>query len=90
MKAIGSSNGYYVVAIRGLEKPIRMSINGGEKLSKYLVGDVGMFVEIKDTSGVIRVIRTATIDRVERYEPTQTHYKTADELGMPDLTAGAY
>ena len=87
MKAIGSSNTYYQVFVRGIDRPIRLSAEGGEKLSSYLTGEnINQFVQITDQSRNSRVIRTSTIDRVEKCQPQSTGYKTVAELGLPELS----
>lgn len=91
MQAIGSSDSYYNVYVRGMEKPVRMSANGGKALSDYLVGDdVKQFVTIKDTRGIERVFRTNTIDRVEEYTSTATVSKSWESLSLPDLVGEDY
>lgn len=90
MKAIGSSNTYFNVYVRGMEAPIKMSETGGEKLSTYLVGEPGMFIHIKDVEGSEHTIRVTTIDRVQKYEPQRSSYKTVEELRLPDLVGNDY
>lgn len=86
MRAIGSSNEYYLVTVRGMDKPIKMSAIGGQKLAEYLVSnDVKNFVLIKDTDGSERTVRVMTIDRVEKYKGVISSYKTPSELGLPEL-----
>lgn len=90
VKAIGSSNTYYNVYVRGIDSPIRMSEDGGVKLSMYLEGTPGMFIHIKDTNGDEHTIRVMTIDRVQKYQPSRSSYKTIDELNLPQLVEGDY
>ena len=87
MKAIGLSKGWYSVYVRGMESPVRMSEVGGEKLASYLEKEPSAFVHIKATSGKEYTIRTTTIDRVEKFEPSRTGYKTVTELNMPNLAS---
>lgn len=89
MKAIGSSSSWYNVHVRGMQKPLKMSVDGGQKLSAYLEKEPGMFVHIKDTSGNEYTIRTMTIDRVEKSRPAGDMYKTAEELRLPELSDGS-
>ena len=90
MKAIGSNNSYYNVFVRGMDSPIRMSETGGAKLASYLEGQPGVFVHIKDTGGNEHTIRVMTIDRVQKYEPQRSSYKTVDELQLPQLVTDDY
>lgn len=87
MKSIGSSSDYYAIHVRGMDKPIKMSIDGGEKLSSYLTkGETNQFVEIVDINRISRVIRVLTIDRIERVDQKRSRYKTVDELGLPRIS----
>lgn len=89
MRQIGSSDGHYLVFIRDMAKPLRLSQEGGERLSNYLTSDnINQFVQITDTDKQVRVVRTSTIERVEKYSSVSTSYKTADELKLPDLSLG--
>lgn len=90
MKAIGSSNGYYNVFVRGMDNPIRMTDSGGEKLATYLEGTPSMFVHIKDTDGAEYTLRVSTIDRLQKFKPQRSSYKTVEELRMPDLVGDNY
>lgn len=91
MRAIGSNNEYYLVTVRGMDNPIKMSAAGGQKLAEYLVSnDVKNFVLIKDTDGCERTVRVMTIDRVEKYKGVISSYKTPSELGLPELVTDDY
>lgn len=90
MKAIGSSSAYFNIYVRGMETPIKMSEAGGAKLAAYLEGQPGAFVHIKDVAENEHTIRVMTIDRVQKYEPHRSAYKTVDEMRMPDLVGKDY
>ena len=73
---------YYEVFVGWQTKPLVLDANRGKRLTDLLSSDPTPFATLTLVGGEVITLRTGTITRVARQEPSSNIYKTPDELGL--------